>query len=45
MRVTVLELVPSRGGVFEVFKDDRKVFSKKATGRFPEWNEIRDALD
>jgi len=30
--------------VFEVSRDDEKIFSKKATGRFPEWEEIRDRL-
>lgn len=33
-------LIKSSGGVFEVRKDDRLIFSKKATGRFPETNEI-----
>jgi len=42
--VSALELVPSYGGVFEVSRDGRKVFSKKETGRFPEWDEIRAAL-
>jgi selenoprotein W-related protein len=44
-RVTSLELVPSGGGVFEVSKDGEKIFSKKQQGRFPEWGEIRSALD
>jgi selenoprotein W-related protein len=43
-RVTSLELVPSSGGVFEVSRDGQALFSKKATGRFPEWEEIRDGL-
>jgi selenoprotein W-related protein len=34
------ELIPSSGGVFEVTVDGRKVFSKKALGRFPEDGEI-----
>ncbi len=42
--VTSLEIIPSRGGVFEVFQDDELVFSKKQSGRFPEWDEIRGAL-
>ena len=33
-------LIKSSGGVFEVRRDDVLVFSKKATGRFPEANEI-----
>lgn len=34
----------SSGGVFEIMKDGRLVFSKKRTGRFPEWEEIEHAL-
>jgi len=39
-----VEIVPGTGGVFEVSRDGKTVFSKKATGRFPEWDEIRTAL-
>jgi selenoprotein W-related protein len=42
--VSVLELVPSGGGVFEVSRNGNLVYSKKATGRFPEWDEVRTAL-
>jgi selenoprotein W-related protein len=42
--VTSLELVPGFGGVFEVSRDGRKIFSKKEMGRFPEWEEIRAGL-
>ena len=34
------ELVPSSGGVFEVFADGKRVFSKKSLGRFPEDGEV-----
>ena len=34
------ELVASGGGVFEIFVDGRKIFSKKSLGRFPEEGEI-----
>jgi selenoprotein W-related protein len=34
------ELVASSGGVFEVTVDGKKVFSKRALGRFPEDGEI-----
>ena len=34
------ELIASGGGVFEIFVDGKKVFSKKALGRFPEEGEI-----
>jgi selenoprotein W-related protein len=35
-----VELIESSGGVFEVKKDDRLIFSKKKTGRFPEPEEV-----
>jgi selenoprotein W-related protein len=34
------ELVASSGGVFEITVDGKKVFSKKALGRFPEDGEV-----
>jgi selenoprotein W-related protein len=34
------QLKKSGGGVFEVFVDGKKIFSKKETGRFPENEEI-----
>ena len=34
------ELVKGRGGVFDVAVDGRVVFSKHATGRFPEEGEV-----
>jgi selenoprotein W-related protein len=40
-----LEILPSSGGVFEVTLDGRKIFSKKETGRFPEFEEIARCLD
>jgi selenoprotein W-related protein len=43
-RVSSLEIVPSSGGVFEVSKDGQTIFSKRQTGRFPEWEELRAAL-
>ena len=38
------ELVPSSGGVFEVFQDGKRIFSKKALGRFPADGEILGLL-
>jgi selenoprotein W-related protein len=38
--ITDLVIVPSRGGVFEVEVDGALVFSKKATGRHAEYDEI-----
>jgi selT/selW/selH-like putative selenoprotein len=32
------------GGVFEITVDGRLAFSKKATGRFPTDQEVRDTL-
>ncbi len=37
-------LVEAAGGVFEVSVDDELIYSKKATGRHPEWEQVRDAL-
>ncbi len=34
------ELVKSGGGVFEISLDGELLYSKKATGRFPEADEI-----
>jgi selenoprotein W-related protein len=34
------DLVSGSGGVFEIKVDGKKVFSKKALGRFPEEGEI-----
>jgi selenoprotein W-related protein len=43
-QVSSLEIVPSTGGVFEVSKDGELIFSKRESGRFPEWEEIQGAL-
>jgi selT/selW/selH-like putative selenoprotein len=40
-----LSLAPFDDGRFEVFADDKKIYSKKATGRFPEYSEIKAALE
>lgn len=34
------ELIASGGGVFEITVDGRKIFSKKALGRFPDDGEV-----
>lgn len=44
-RVKSLELIPGGGGIFDVQKDGRTVFSKKAAGRFPEWPDLKSALE
>jgi len=42
--VKSLTLAPYDDGRFEVFVDEKKIYSKKATGRFPEYEEVRKAL-
>jgi selenoprotein W-related protein len=44
MEVSSLEIIPGSGGVFEVHKDGDLIFSKRESGRFPDWDEIRGAL-
>ena len=39
-----IELIPGRGGVFEVAADGEMIHSKKATHRFPGGGEIVGAL-
>jgi selenoprotein W-related protein len=39
-----VSMVKGSGGVFEVVLDGRLLFSKKATGRFPEPKEILDQI-
>ncbi|SVA65546.1 uncharacterized protein METZ01_LOCUS118400, partial [marine metagenome] len=34
--IQLLTLIPSGGGVYEVEKDGRLIYSKKKTGEFPE---------
>lgn len=37
-------LIESGGGVFEVKKDGTLIYSKKKTGRFPEHDEVLEAI-
>jgi selT/selW/selH-like putative selenoprotein len=39
-----VQLIESGGGVFEVRKDGKLIFSKKAVGRFPSEKEIFDKI-
>ena len=39
------ELIKSSGGVFEVVKDGKLIFSKRAKGRFPDDGEIFSIID
>jgi selenoprotein W-related protein len=41
MQIASLELLPSKGGVFEVTLDGELIFSKRTAGRFPEPDEIK----
>ena len=38
------KLVESSGGVFEVYQNDKLIFSKKKTGKFPKDKEVLQAL-
>jgi len=38
--ITELKLIPSGGGVYEIQKDGKLVFSKKQLGKFPDLEEI-----
>ncbi len=40
-----VDLVPSSGGAFEVSVDGELIYSKLETGRFPELEEVPDAID
>ena len=39
-----ITLVPSSGGVYEITLGDRLIFSKKATGKFPDPDEVKQAV-
>ena len=43
--ISRLELIPSGGGVYEVIKNGKLIFSKKKEERFPELDEIKNLLD
>jgi predicted Rdx family selenoprotein len=40
-----VELVESSGGVFEVSRDGRVIYSKRRTGRRPTWDDIHPQLN
>jgi selenoprotein W-related protein len=44
-QVQSMALIPAGGGVFEVTVDGNLVFSKKEQGRFPEYAEVKKAID
>lgn len=39
-KIDGVTIIPSRGGVFEVVAGDTLVYSKKATGRHAEYDEV-----
>ncbi len=43
--ISEMKLIPSGGGVFEIQKDDKLVFSKKQLDRFPELEEVFQLID
>ena len=43
--IQLLTLIPSGGGVYEVEKDGRLIYSKKKTGVFPELKDVTSILD
>ena len=43
--ISKLELIPSGGGVYEVMKNGKLIFSKKKEERFPELDEIKQLLE
>jgi len=45
LQLDSLELIPSKGGVFEVSLDDKLIFSKKTLGRHAQPGEVRQALE
>ena len=40
-----LTLIPSGGGVYEVQKDGKLIYSKKKIGEFPELKDVTSILD
>jgi selenoprotein W-related protein len=45
LQLDSLELIPSKGGVFEVSLNDELIFSKKALGRHAHPGEVREVLE
>ena len=43
--ISRLELITSGGGVYEVMKNGKLIFSKKKEERFPELDEIKQLLE
>ena len=43
--ISELKLIPSGGGVYEVEKNGKLIYSKKQSDRFPELEEIIQLID
>ena len=43
-KIEEVKIIPSTGGVFEVYANDKLVFSKKSLGRFPEDDEVENSI-
>ncbi len=43
-RLTEIALIPGEGGVFEVYVNKEKIFSRKEQGRFPEAKELKQLI-
>jgi selenoprotein W-related protein len=43
--IEAITVGPGEVGSFEVFLNGELIFSKKATGRFPEWRELRELIE
>jgi selT/selW/selH-like putative selenoprotein len=39
-----IELIRSSGGVFEITRNDQLIYSKRATGLHPTWEDIEPKL-
>ncbi|OYD58741.1 hypothetical protein CGZ90_02245 [Fictibacillus aquaticus] len=44
-KVASFELITSSGGVFEVYVDGKKIYSKKESGEFPDHDLIISELE
>ena len=39
-----LRLIPGTGGAYEVTVNGEQIYSKKATGKYPEFQELREKI-
>jgi len=44
-RIRALEIVPGRGGIFDVHLDGELVFTKKMIGRYPEPEDVLPLIE